>query len=501
MGAKLLLVDDDEINLATLEAILGSEDYELHYAGTGIDACRLAEQLSPDLILLDVMMPGMSGLDVCRHLRAQPSIKSVPIILLTSLNDHASRLEGLRAGADDLISKPCAFEELRARVATITRLNRFRVIAEQRARFQHLFTIAPAAILMLDVAGSVVTANEKALALFGARQPADLEGCPLQNHCPPESADALRSLVRLACDRDEPAAPAYLRLPVSGAERIFSTQASRLDESDPLLVMLILSDVTAEVRAREEAESMNRRLDALVQARTGQLENANELLMSYAVFISHDLRSPLTAVQSYLSLIETDPSIAVSKDVLAFISGAHSSAQMMGDMIRSLLQLAADEKDRPSAPPEPVDPTPIIERLTWKIAAFRHDSKPRFTLGVLPLVVARPALVERVFYNLLVNAVKYSACRENPEIEIGAHPTPDGTAIYVRDNGVGFDQTDAGRLFREFSRLPGAERSEGLGLGLSLVSRLLRSHHGRIWAEGEHGKGATFFVQFDARAG
>jgi two-component system cell cycle sensor histidine kinase/response regulator CckA len=497
MKPRILIVDDDTNNLLTLEAVLGSVHYDLHRATNGIDACRMAESLSPDLVLLDVMMPGMDGFSVCRHIRATPAIRSVPVILLTALNDQEARLEGLRSGADDFLSKPCFFDELRARVATIIRLNRFRVIAEQRTRFEHLFTLAPAAILLLDTGGAVVSANEKALLLFSPAQPEGLVGCVLADLCPDPAAAAVRALVDGALGGGATHAPVNLRLPVNGADRIFGVQASLLRESAARLVLFILSDVTAEVRAREEAESMTRRLDALVQARTRQLEHANELLMSYAAFVSHDLRSPLGAVQCYLDMMQADPALPHSGDLRQCLQGASSASRMMADMIRGLLQLAADEKNHAEPPADPVDPRPIIERLAWKIASFNPLVHPRFTCGPLPLIRVRPAVIERVFYNLLVNAAKYSATREQPEIEVGAAPTADGVAIFVRDNGIGFSEDDASHLFREFSRLPGSEGTEGLGLGLALVSRLLHSHRGRIWAEGRPGRGATFFVQFN----
>ena len=491
MTAKILLVDDDECNLITLEAILGTKGYELHTASNGADACRLAESLSPDLILLDVMMPGMDGFAVCRHIRATPGIQSVPIIMLTALNDQASRLEGIRSGTDEFLTKPCVSEEMRARVATVIRLNRFRIIAEQRTRFEQLFTLAPAAALLLDTTGRVVSANTKAAALFQYRATAELTGVILPETCPPEAAEKIRSfLTGLSPSPD----PVILRLSLSGEERIYSAQSSRLEESNAHLILLLLGDVTAEVRAREEAESISRRLEEQVQARTRQLHDANDLLLSYASFISHDLRNPLCAIQAYLSFLQGAPADAAT--VRKCVSGAHSAAQLMGDMIRSLLELATDEKNQVSAPPEPFDPHPLISRLACKIAALNPAIEPAITVGPLPLVYTRPAVVERVFYNLLVNAIKFSSVREHPVIEIGSVATPDGTALYVRDNGVGFKPQDAPRLFTAFSRLPGTEECDGLGLGLSLVSKLLQAHQGRIWAEGHPGEGATFFVQF-----
>jgi hypothetical protein len=168
----------------------------------------------------------------------------------------------------------------------------------------------------------------------------------------------------------------------------------------------------------------------------------------------------------------------------------------MAEMTQSLLQLAADDKNQAGQPVPPVDPKPIIQRLAWKIAAFKPAVSPQFVFGDMPWVTARPALIERVFYNLLINAIKFSATRAQPEIEIGAQTTEDGIALFVRDNGIGFDSSESAQLFKEFTRLPGAHGTEGLGLGLSLVSRLLKAHHGRIWAEGRPDQGATFFVQF-----
>lgn len=132
MNSIILIVDDNAASLQTLETILDDEAYTLKMASDGPQALAQAEALHPDLILLDVMMPGMDGFEVCRRLRATPGLAEVPIIMLTALDDNASRLEGIQSGADDFISKPFDRQELRARVRTITRLNRYRTLLEQR---------------------------------------------------------------------------------------------------------------------------------------------------------------------------------------------------------------------------------------------------------------------------------------------------------------------------------------------------------------------------------
>ena len=138
MNSIILIVDDNEASRETLESILASQNYDLHMAADGLQALEKANALFPDLILLDVMMPGMDGFEVCRRLRSTPALAEVPIILLTALDDTASRLEGIEAGADDFISKPFDRQELRARVRTITRLNRYHALLEQRENLREM---------------------------------------------------------------------------------------------------------------------------------------------------------------------------------------------------------------------------------------------------------------------------------------------------------------------------------------------------------------------------
>lgn len=138
MNSKVLIVDDEPTALATLEAILTGDGYQLEFASNGNIAIEKAEQLLPDLILLDVMMPGMNGFEVCRRLRATPKLAEVPIIILTALDDRSSRLQGIEAGADDFLIKPVDRQELRLRVGTILRLDRYRTLSIQRENLRKM---------------------------------------------------------------------------------------------------------------------------------------------------------------------------------------------------------------------------------------------------------------------------------------------------------------------------------------------------------------------------
>jgi signal transduction histidine kinase len=130
--STILIVDDDPTARETLVAILDGEGYDLQLAKDGIQALKMLEQLQPDLILLDIMMPAMDGFEVCRRIRSTPQLAEVPIILLTALDDRGALLKGIESGADDFLTKPADRRELTARVRTITRLNRYRTLMEQR---------------------------------------------------------------------------------------------------------------------------------------------------------------------------------------------------------------------------------------------------------------------------------------------------------------------------------------------------------------------------------
>jgi putative two-component system response regulator len=136
MTSTILIVDDEPAGRETLEAVLSSVGYRLEMAENGVQALEKTRALLPDVILLDVMMPGMTGFEVCRAIRGDPRIAEIPIVLITALDDRESRINGLEAGADDFVTKPFDRYELRARLMGITRLNRYRKLVDERTNIE-----------------------------------------------------------------------------------------------------------------------------------------------------------------------------------------------------------------------------------------------------------------------------------------------------------------------------------------------------------------------------
>ncbi|HSK89410.1 MAG TPA: HD domain-containing phosphohydrolase [Anaerolineales bacterium] len=138
MSSMVLIVDDEYAGRETLQSVLEGEGYQLEMAENGMQAIEKAKMLLPDVILLDVMMPGMTGFEVCQRIRSDPEIAEIPIIVLTALDDRESLLTALKAGADDFISKPFDRYELRARLLGITRLNRYQKLIQERTKLQEV---------------------------------------------------------------------------------------------------------------------------------------------------------------------------------------------------------------------------------------------------------------------------------------------------------------------------------------------------------------------------
>jgi CheY-like chemotaxis protein len=158
----ILIVDDEPAGREALEGVLFFEGYRLLFAENGRDAFQMAIDYLPDVVLLDVMMPQMDGYEVCRMLRADPHLKEIPVLLITALDDRTSRLVGIESGADDFITKPFDRSELRARIRTITRLNRYRRLLIERTKFSWVIEQANDAYLVLNESDQIAYANAAA---------------------------------------------------------------------------------------------------------------------------------------------------------------------------------------------------------------------------------------------------------------------------------------------------------------------------------------------------
>ena len=245
-------------------------------------------------------------------------------------------------------------------------------------------------------------------------------------------------------------------------------------------------------RAEGEVRKLNIELEDRIRERTGELLAANQELETFTYSIAHDLRAPLRQIHNYSQILEEDCAASLTEEGLHYVRRINERGRNMGQMVDDLLRLSLVSKQEFERKDIPLDD--LLREARDELQPEIAGRKIEWRNAALPSASVGTTLMRQVFYNLLSNAVKYSRPRDPAIIETGMIETSDGeTAIYVRDNGVGFDMKLADRLFGVFQRLHSAQDFEGTGVGLALVARIVRRHGGRIWAEGEVDRGAVFY--------
>ena len=238
----------------------------------------------------------------------------------------------------------------------------------------------------------------------------------------------------------------------------------------------------------EELALMN---DTLIE-RTRELEIANTELETFSFSISHDLRTSLQAVLGFAQTLTARYSDGLKPEARRCVDLITKSAQGMSELVNDLLELA--QANRLPLELEPVDIGALAREAISELEAQIAASNVELAIGELPVVDADRVLLKRVFVNLISNAIKFSrGAKPRALVEVGFSRRSKVQVIFVRDNGVGFDMGESGRLFQAFERLHGSGDYEGTGVGLALVARIVDRHGGRVWAESEPGKGATFY--------
>lgn len=247
-------------------------------------------------------------------------------------------------------------------------------------------------------------------------------------------------------------------------------------------------------RAEGEASLLNAELERRVARRTEELEEANQELESFAYSVSHDLRAPLRSIDGFSAMVIEDVGDKLGGEDIEHLERVRTAAQRMASLIEGLLALS--RTSRQELVRREVDLTLMAE----SIIEILRDTSPERDVDVTIQrglqAYADETLSEVVLLNLLDNAWKFTSGRPRAHIECGACRSDEEYVFFVKDDGAGFDSTHARNLFGVFQRLHASEQFEGEGIGLATVHRALKRHGGRVWAESEAGRGATFYFSF-----
>ena len=245
---------------------------------------------------------------------------------------------------------------------------------------------------------------------------------------------------------------------------------------------------------RNEISERTRAEEALRRANTAT-ETANHELEAFSYSVAHDLRAPLRSIDGFSQALLEDCADRLDSDGKRYLQNVRGSAQQMGNLIDDLLNLS--RVTRSELRREPLD----LSGLAHAVLARLRDSQPgrQVDASIQEGLTANadPRLLDIVLTNLLGNAWKFTRKREAARIEFAVKTDGPAPVYFVRDNGAGFDEAYAGKLFGVFQRLHSAHEFEGTGIGLATAQRIVRRHGGRIWAEGKAGAGATFYFTLE----
>lgn len=290
----------------------------------------------------------------------------------------------------------------------------------------------------------------------------------------------------------------HIQRTVDGQVRTMMVNARRmqLPDRDDDVVLMTVSDITVQKTAQARIAELNRQLEGKVE----QVSEVNRELEAFSYSVSHDLRAPLRHVAGFSDKLAQHLGASLDDKARHYLEVIGDSARRMSALIDDLLVYS--RLGRHALKLQPVDMQSLAEetravldsgRRAEAEAEGRQPGRVEWHIAPLPVVVADENMMRQVWLNLLGNAVKYSAGRDPAVIEVGYERMPDGQHHFsVRDNGVGFDMAYAGKLFGVFQRLHKASEFPGTGIGLASVRRVLARHGGRIWAESEPDRGATF---------
>ena len=258
----------------------------------------------------------------------------------------------------------------------------------------------------------------------------------------------------------------------------------------------ISRDITELKQAEDKINELNRDLERRVVERTAQLEDANQELETFSYSVSHDLRTPLRAIDGFSHILQDEYADKLDEEGRRLLKVVRDGTVRMGQLIDDILRFSRTSRLEMSF--SEID----MEELARSVLEELQPAGRKLQVEIehLPPTVGDRSMMHQVFVNLLSNAIKFSGSRESAMISVGGSIEGSEAVYFVRDNGAGFDMQFADRLFGVFQRLHGMNEFEGTGIGLAIVKRIIIRHGGRVWAEGKVNQGATFYFALPAMA-
>ena len=493
--ARLLVVEDDARMRRALELLL-SEHWDVEMASDGRSALERAGRNTPDLVLTDLVLPGLDGFELTRALRAAPRTSAVPIVVISGLTEEADRLRALEAGANDFLIKPFSERELHVRVSThleMAFLRRESALRETETHVRLILDGALDAVVSTDAADVVTYWNSHAEKTFGWTA-----GEALGQRCgelilPPEP--------RQDYDRDRDLFLATGEAPsVNGRTEVegHRKDGTRLSLELAITAVKVWETWTFNVFARDI--TARRQAD---EERTQLLQKAQEVGRTkdeFLALLSHELRTPLSAIVGWAHMLRT--SELDEKTRARAIETIDRNAKLQNQLIEDILDVSRIVAGKFHVEKRSVDLAKVLEaarEIVAPVAAARRVALQVEVADSLPLTFGDPDRLQQVAWNLLSNAIKFTPA--GGRVSVALARRDERFELTIRDTGAGIDPLLLPHIFERFRQggESGGKRHAGLGLGLSIVRHIVEMHEGTVEVRSEgKDRGATFVVSLPA---
>ena len=458
---RVWIVDDSPLESELARRALAEQhQVELFADGSAVIE-QLAERARPDVLVLDWVMPGISGVEVCRFLRARPDTAELPVLLLTANQQTGQIVEGLAAGANDYLGKPYQPAELQARVAALIRSHVMRERARRaEALLRRVLSQLPDAVLTIDARGGIIYVNEPAERLLDAKR-GSLLGRPFGEVLPQLKLSALGTVTAHYANLGD----------VTIGGRVFQSRLSIPPMDDDGNTTITLRDVT-DARIRE-----SRRID-------------------FYSMVAHDLRSPLTALQMRGQMLLQGMRGELTPAVRAELEKMGGRVRELVQMVNDFLDIAQMETAQFQIEHEAVDLAGICAQVfdEYRALAGARGLELAMNAPASAMVLGDARRLTQVMGNLVTNALKYTGAGGRVSMALRASAAE--VEFTVEDTGRGIPADGVERLFTKYERIgDSAAKVEGTGLGLVIVKEIVEAHGGKVGVQSQLGVGSRFWFQ------
>jgi len=500
-AAKILIVDDTPANAEALCEVLQHSGYQVVIAEDGEGGLYQAEHFQPDLILLDVMLPGMDGFETCRRLKMNEKTQDISVIFATALDEPADITQGFEVGGVDYITKPLRYKEALARINTHLTVRKLQkelfaqnkklreknirqervqeALLESRERYKLLAENSTDIISRQTPEGIYLYISLACKTMLGY-EIEEMVGQSVYDFVHPQDVASMKESDGTSGEASHVMVQIYRARRKDGSYVWVETTNNLLYEDKTGQLQEIVA-VTRNISQRKQAQDALERTNAALAA-------SNKDLETFARTVAHDLKNPATIVLGYCELWEFKGFFP--EELRGELNSLRRVAAKMVDIIDALLLLAGVRNTE--IIPEPLEMAQIIaatkDRLTSMVVEYQakidFPKKWPVALGYAPWI-------EEVWVNYLSNAIKYGG--NPPQIRLGATVQPDQMIqFWIQDNGPGLTAEEQAQLFIPFSRVTN-RRVEGHGLGLSIVQNIAEKLGGRAGVESKDGAGCKFY--------